>query len=83
MSKLHIRDSSMIAGANYDPNHKVLALTYKSGDVYQYRRVPPVVVEGLLTAESPGHYVNENIKDTFPYRQLDLTKGRPVGRWRY
>jgi hypothetical protein len=62
--------SSRITNANYDPEGLELVLYYTKGGAYQYREVPPEVWEGLIEAESPGKFINNEIRGKFDYRKL-------------
>ncbi|MBX7132570.1 MAG: KTSC domain-containing protein [Fimbriimonadaceae bacterium] len=69
MSGLLARDlkSSMISRAEYDPESRVLRLTFaKVGQVYRYEDVPEDVVNGLCEAESIGTFFAQNIRGKYP-----------------
>ena len=57
--------SSAILSVDYDPLHRELSITFRSGQTYKYSPVPPAVYQGLLNAPSIGSYYNENIKDRY------------------
>jgi hypothetical protein len=59
--------SSNLAAAEYDPEAKLMVVTFRSGSVYTYANVPDTVYEGLLTATSPGSYLAENIKGKYSF----------------
>lgn len=60
-------DSSNIISVGYDDNS--LYVNYKSG-TYKYENVDRSVYESLLTSESKGRFMNENIKGKYSYSKL-------------
>lgn len=58
-------DSSNLSGAEYDPDTGSLVVTFRSGGAYRYLSVPENVYEGLVSAPSPGRYLNEQIKPVY------------------
>lgn len=68
MSGLLVREikSSMISRAEYDPESRVLRLTFaKVGQVYRYADIPPEVVEAFCAAESPGQFFQQHIRNAY------------------
>jgi KTSC domain len=71
-------DSSNVSGFEYDPETKDLRVGFKSGGLYAYKNVSPVMYEGLTKVESAGSYINQVIK---PNREvakigtLEVTNG--------
>jgi hypothetical protein len=63
-------ESSMIAAAGYDPERRTLYVVFNSGKVYEYMDVPPEIYDGLMSAESKGSFMNQQIIDSYPYRQF-------------
>lgn len=59
-------DSSVIAGARYDPETATLDIDFTSGDRYRYYAVPPSVHRGLIAAPSAGRYFSAHIRDRYP-----------------
>jgi len=53
--------SSNIRSIGYDPQSGVLEVEFTTGDVYQYFNVPEHLYQGLLSAASPGQFLNINI----------------------
>lgn len=68
--QLVIVESSMIHAVGYDKEKRLLEIIFNSGGIYQYADVPPEVYEGLLNAESKGHYFLGNIRDAFQSWEL-------------
>ncbi|MFJ6025665.1 KTSC domain-containing protein [Brevundimonas sp. NPDC092305] len=63
--------SSVIRRFSYDEPHRRLRVVFTSGDVYDYDRVPPDVVEDLRAAPSKGRFFGPNIRTRYPYRRVD------------
>ncbi len=57
--------SSVIKGFAYDPEGRVLTITFVSGRVYAYQGVPADVAQGLRLAFAKGEYFNKAIRDQF------------------
>jgi hypothetical protein len=57
--------SSNVNAFRYDSSKRVLQIRFVGGRVYSYKDVPENIAEGLSTAESPGKYVNANIKHNY------------------
>ncbi|MDL1968714.1 MAG: KTSC domain-containing protein [Deltaproteobacteria bacterium] len=62
--------SSNIASIGYDNDTEVLEVEFLSGSVYEYRNVPSVVYEQLMSAASHGSYFNREIRMTFSYEKI-------------
>jgi len=58
-------NSSNLMGYDYEPETRMLKITFMSGRTYIYEDVPQDVVDGLASAISPGRYFNASIKDTY------------------
>lgn len=57
-----VNKSSQIDCCAHDPETNKLSVRFKSGATYHYAGVPAEHHEGLMNAESPGKYLNEQIK---------------------
>ena len=62
-------DSSLLAAVTYS-DHATLDLVFRTRAVYRYFAVPARVVEGLLTAPSPGAYFHRQIRTHFRSQRL-------------
>jgi hypothetical protein len=62
--------STAIRQAAYDPQARVLTLTFVTGRRYRYLAVPPAVAEGFAAARSKGGYFNTRIRDRFEFEEL-------------
>jgi hypothetical protein len=59
--------SSSIVSIGYDDAAAVLEVEFKQGRVYQYLDVPRGHFDGIMSAGSPGGYLNDNVKPYFRY----------------
>lgn len=66
MPRLTLSPSSNIASADYDPERKVLTVSFHHGGTYSYSGVEQATVSGFEMAPSPGRYFSSAIKDRFP-----------------
>ncbi len=64
MTELQIK-SSNIKKAEYDSEHRVLAVTFKNDTVYDYFDVHQETIEELIKAESVGKFFHANIKNNY------------------
>lgn len=56
---------------SYDPETRVLEITFTSGGTYRYFGVPADVVNDLRIAGSPGKFFDSNIKrGGFEYERI-------------
>lgn len=64
--------SSVIKKSEYDPDQRVLTIWFvPSGRAYDYRDVPPQVVERLRRASSKGRFFNAHIRDRYAFSQRE------------
>lgn len=59
--------SKAINAIGYDPQTKVLKITFKKGKVYRFCHVPQSVFDGLTKTYSKGAYYNRHIKGKYRY----------------
>jgi hypothetical protein len=57
--------SSNVAAFRYNAGERVLQIKFHSGRIYGYKDVPENIVDGLATADSPGKFVNAQIKHNY------------------
>ncbi len=62
--------SKSVRFAHYDRERSVMTIGFVEGRVYRYFAVPQKVFDALCDAERPGRYINEAIRDRFPYEQV-------------
>lgn len=61
--------SKSVRFAQYDKRRSMLTIGFLGDRVYDYYAVPEKVFSQLCEAERPGSYINEAIKDQYPYRE--------------
>jgi hypothetical protein len=54
--------STNVKSVGYDAEKNVLEVEFKSGGVYQYADVPPIMYSNLLAAPSIGAYVAKVVR---------------------
>jgi hypothetical protein len=63
-------ESSSVARIGYDHTTEEAYVEFHGGGLYAYRGVPLSVFDELAEAGSKGTFVNEVIKDRYPFRRL-------------
>jgi hypothetical protein len=61
--------SSNILGIGYEPGEQVLAVQFRSGDLYTYSGVPAEVYQDFLGAESKGKYFYRFIRPSYSWEK--------------
>jgi hypothetical protein len=54
-------NSSMLRRVRYDPKNRFLDVSFRTGETYRYKDVPPDEYHGLMKAESHGKYMQMHI----------------------
>lgn len=62
--------SSTIQAVSYLKKVKKLKISFKSGAVYEWKRVPLKKYKGLLESESKGRYFTKEIKGKYSSTKL-------------
>lgn len=62
--------SSNIASIGYDGGSETLEIEFLNGSIYQYFGIPEHIHNGLMTADSHGQYLAQNIKGTYRYSKV-------------
>jgi hypothetical protein len=62
-------DSSVLTAAAYATDG-TLQLQFRSGAIYLYFAIPPVVFHHLIAASSKGAYFHRNIRNRFRYQRV-------------
>lgn len=62
--------SSNIASIGYDDASATLEIEFKNGGIYQYFDVSQREYEGLMSADSHGSYLAQNIKGRYRYSKV-------------
>jgi hypothetical protein len=68
--KLLIMPSSVVSKMTYIPESEVLRITFVSGTIYDYKKVPVTVYEEMKAAFSKGTFLNEVIKGNFDFEKI-------------
>ncbi len=63
-------ESSNLKSASYNTEDETLQVTFKSGAVYEYYKVPLATFTKLRLAESQGRFFNLNIGKSFEYKKV-------------
>jgi hypothetical protein len=67
-------ESSMIRSVGYDAASETLEVEFNSGKVYQYFEVPAEIHRELMEASSVGSYMQAEIIDVYPVRQVQTAR---------
>ncbi|HET7001923.1 MAG TPA: KTSC domain-containing protein [Puia sp.] len=62
--------SSNIASIGYDEKSETLEIEFLNGGVYQYFDVPQTIYAGIMSADSHGQYLAQNIKGRFRFSKV-------------
>jgi hypothetical protein len=73
-----VEDSAPIAAVGYDEAHKVLAIAFTSGGVWEYADVSRATYEALLSAESMGRYFTYRIRGHYSSKAKALPVDVPA-----
>lgn len=57
--------SEAINAVGYDPDTRLLKITFKNQKTYDYHGVPSHVFEGLMRAPSKGRYYRDHIEGKY------------------
>jgi hypothetical protein len=63
-------NSSNIASIGYHAGTQTLEIEFLNGGVYQYFDVPQHVYDGIMSADSHGQYLAQNIKGYYRYSKV-------------
>ena len=63
-------ESSSIASFGYDPETRVLEITFQNGRTYRYFDVPSIEYEGFSAASSKRRYFVARLSGRFRYEQV-------------
>ena len=63
--------SSVVAGFSYNNHTLTLRITYVSGLVYDYLKVPEQVYIQMLACTSKGSFLNHYIKGKYKFRKVN------------
>jgi lysyl-tRNA synthetase class 2 len=68
--EITVENSSNIASFGYDVERKVLAIRFKSGDLWHYAGVEFALAEQLSEADSKGRFFYEHVKGKFSAEKM-------------
>ena len=63
-------NSSNLKSAKYDTENENLIISFNSGAIYEYNKVPWGKFTKFRMAESQGKYFNENIARSYKYTKI-------------
>ncbi|PKL77867.1 MAG: KTSC domain-containing protein [Firmicutes bacterium HGW-Firmicutes-4] len=63
--------SSNIAEVGYDDEREIVYVRFLNNTLYNYKGVPKIEFEGLLSAPSVGSYLHRNFKNVYPYERIE------------
>lgn len=62
--------SSNLASVGYDPDRKVLRVSFLNGKSFDYKSVRPTVFSELLAAESAGKFFHAHVRSAYEYEPV-------------
>ncbi|MDC8105632.1 KTSC domain-containing protein [Chryseobacterium sp. PTM-20240506] len=62
--------SSVVHSYEYFPETEILRIVYQSGAVYDYLKVPQIIVDQFKAFTSKGTFLNKVIKKKFKYTRI-------------
>jgi hypothetical protein len=62
--------SSAIHAINFDPARSELTITFATGRIYVYAKVPEFTFHRFARSESKGRFFNAEIRDKYRFREL-------------
>jgi hypothetical protein len=62
--------SSAVQDFDYDPERRELTVTFVTGRVYCYGKVPEEIYDAFVASGSKGRFFNKYIRGSYPYREL-------------
>ncbi len=62
--------SSNLNRVSYNSQSQQMLIQFRSGAVYQYWSVPGNISQGLVQADSPGKFFNQNIRNRYSYKRV-------------
>lgn len=63
-------ESSNLTSASYDTEASTLTVTFKTGSIYEYEKVPWDVFTKLRMSDSQGKFFSNNIAKVYSYKKL-------------
>lgn len=62
--------SSSIDSIGYNSDSNILEIEFLNGRIYQFFNVPESIFNGMMSADSHGKYLNDNIKGIYNYKEI-------------
>ena len=62
--------SSNLKWVSYNSRSHEMLIQFQSGAVYQYWDVPGNISQGLVQADSPGKFFNQNVRNRYNYKRV-------------
>lgn len=62
--------SSNVAALAYSNETQTLGVKFLNGSEYHYQNVPSDVYTNMLSAESVGKFLHQNVKGIYPYQKV-------------
>ena len=62
--------SPNVDSVGYDAGTQTLEVEFKNGYVYQYFDVPETIYQGMISADSAGKFLIDNIKGVYRYARV-------------
>jgi len=64
-------NSSNIKSASFNTEDETLSLTFKTGAIYEYEKVPWVIFTKFRMSESQGKFFTSNINGKYKYKKIE------------
>jgi len=62
--------STVISNISYDPETTTLRITYVSGMIYDYKKVPESIYQSLQSSGAKGIFLNQYIKGKYEFIKI-------------
>lgn len=69
MINVDIKSSNLVS-ASYDTESSILTVTFISGGIYEYEKVPWEVFTKFRMSDSQGKFFNNNIAKIYNYKKI-------------
>ena len=70
MEKQQVSSSTLLS-VGYDSDTQILEVEFINGNVYEYKNVPQIVYENLMSAPSCGSYFSREISKAYSYSKIE------------
>jgi hypothetical protein len=72
--------SSNVASIGYSRHLRALEIEFTRGAIYRFLQVPPGIYRGLISADSKGHFIAENIRGKYRFVRVRARRTDPAAR---